>query len=181
MIELHRKLLGDRERNQTFYDALKRVIVPGQTTVADIGRILLMATGIGLVCAGMTIMTVGMTVVFVPTDLAFMGMSAEELRAMGMLDMATYTQLQAADAMRDAARNPSGGAGLTAGIGAGIGIGNIMGQALQGVVSPDLGDRGRCIVDQARDVGNLLPPDLGNVAFGGLDFVNHARVGSDDA
>ncbi len=58
--------------------------------------------------------------------------SAEELRAMGMLDMATYTQLQAADAMRDAAQNPSGGAGLTAGIGAGIGIGNIMGQALQG-------------------------------------------------
>jgi excisionase family DNA binding protein len=58
--------------------------------------------------------------------------SAEELRAMGMLDMATYTQLQAADAMRDAASNPSGGAGLTAGIGAGVGIGNLMGQALQG-------------------------------------------------
>ena len=37
--------------------------------------------------------------------------SAEELRAMGMLDMATYTQLQAADAMRDAAQNPSGGRG----------------------------------------------------------------------
>jgi len=60
--------------------------------------------------------------------------SAEELRAMGMLDMATYTQLQAADAMRDAAQNPSGGAGLTAGIGAGLGIGQIMGQALQGGV-----------------------------------------------
>ncbi len=58
--------------------------------------------------------------------------SAEELRAMGMLDMGTYTQLQAADAMRDAAQNPSGGAGLTAGIGAGMGIGNLMGQALQG-------------------------------------------------
>ena len=58
--------------------------------------------------------------------------SAEELRAMGMLDMATYTQLQAADAMRDAARNPSGGAGLTAGIGAGIGIGNVMSSALAG-------------------------------------------------
>lgn len=51
---------------------------------------------------------------------------------MGMLDMATYTQLQAADAMRDAAQNEGGGAGLTAGIGAGMGIGNIMGQALQG-------------------------------------------------
>ena len=58
--------------------------------------------------------------------------SAQELRDMGMLDMATYTQLQAADAMRDAAQNEGGGAGLTAGIGAGMGIGNIMGQALQG-------------------------------------------------
>lgn len=59
--------------------------------------------------------------------------SAEELRAMGMLDMQTYTQLQAADAMRDAAQNPSGGAGLTAGIGAGVGIGNVLGQSLQGM------------------------------------------------
>lgn len=57
--------------------------------------------------------------------------SAEELRAMGMLDMATYTQLQAADAMRDAAQNPSGGAGLTAGIGAGMGIGNVLGDSLR--------------------------------------------------
>jgi len=56
--------------------------------------------------------------------------SAEELRAMGMLDMATYTQLQAADAMRDAAQNPSGGAGLTAGIGAGMGIGNALSQSI---------------------------------------------------
>src|SRR5512141_2653221 len=60
--------------------------------------------------------------------------SAEELRAMGMLDMATYTQLQAADAMRDAANNPSGGAGLTAGIGAGMGIGNLMQQATSGAM-----------------------------------------------
>jgi len=59
--------------------------------------------------------------------------SAEELRAMGMLDMATYTQLQAADALREAAQNPSGGAGLTAGIGAGMGIGNVISQSLQGM------------------------------------------------
>ena len=59
--------------------------------------------------------------------------SAEELRAMGMLDMKTYTQLQAADAMRDAAQNPSGGAGLTAGIGAGIGVGNVLSQSLAGM------------------------------------------------
>ncbi|GAB4534536.1 MAG: hypothetical protein Fur0018_24430 [Anaerolineales bacterium] len=59
--------------------------------------------------------------------------SIEELRARGLLDLQTYTQLQAADAMRDAAQNPSGGAGLTAGIGAGMGIGNVLGQALSGV------------------------------------------------
>lgn len=52
---------------------------------------------------------------------------------MGMLDMQTYTQLQAADAMRDAAQNPSGGAGLTAGIGAGMGIGNVLSQSLSGM------------------------------------------------
>lgn len=59
--------------------------------------------------------------------------SAEELRAMGLLDMQTYTQLQAADALRDAAQNPSGGAGLTAGIGAGMGIGNVLSQSLSGM------------------------------------------------
>ena len=58
--------------------------------------------------------------------------SAEELRAMGMLDMNVYTQLQAADALRDAAQNEAGGAGLTAGIGAGVGLGQVIAQSLQG-------------------------------------------------
>lgn len=62
--------------------------------------------------------------------------SAEELRAMGMLDMQTYTQLQAADALRDAAQNPSGGAGLTAGIGAGMGVGQVISSALSGMTGP---------------------------------------------
>ena len=52
---------------------------------------------------------------------------------MGMLDTATYTQLQAADALRDAAQNPSGGAGLTAGIGAGVGLGNVISESLKGI------------------------------------------------
>jgi excisionase family DNA binding protein len=62
--------------------------------------------------------------------------SAEELRAMGMLDMQTYTQLQAADALRDAAQNPSGGAGLTAGIGAGVGVGQVIRDSLGGMTGP---------------------------------------------
>jgi len=57
--------------------------------------------------------------------------SAEELRAMGMLDISVYTQLQAADALRDAAQNESGGAGLTAGIGAGVGLGQVIANSLQ--------------------------------------------------
>jgi excisionase family DNA binding protein len=65
--------------------------------------------------------------------------SAEELRAMGMLDMQTYTQLQAADALREAARNESGGAGLTAGIGAGMGLGGVISQSLQGMTGPAAG------------------------------------------
>lgn len=36
-IELHRKLLGDAARNQAFHAALKKVIAPGKTTVADLG------------------------------------------------------------------------------------------------------------------------------------------------
>lgn len=36
-IELHRKLLGDAPRNAAFHTALKTVIQPGQTTVADLG------------------------------------------------------------------------------------------------------------------------------------------------
>jgi excisionase family DNA binding protein len=65
--------------------------------------------------------------------------SAEELRAMGMLDMQTYTQLQAADAMRDAAQNPSGGAGLTAGIGAGMGVGRVLSDSLDGMTGSGAG------------------------------------------
>lgn len=35
--ELHCKLLGDRLRNKALHDALKKAIVPGKTTISDIG------------------------------------------------------------------------------------------------------------------------------------------------
>lgn len=73
--------------------------------------------------------------------------SAQELRDMGVLDMATYTQLQAADAMREAASNPSGGAGLTAGIGAGMGIGNLMQQATSGAMQQPAGGAKAAVPD----------------------------------
>ena len=36
-IEYHRTLLADRVRNAAFHAALEKVVVPGETTVADIG------------------------------------------------------------------------------------------------------------------------------------------------
>lgn len=44
MIELQMKLLGDTARNDAFYRALKAVIKPGQSTMADIG------SGTGFLC-----------------------------------------------------------------------------------------------------------------------------------
>ena len=46
-----------------------------------LGRILLLASTFGIIAAGCTITTVGMTTVFVPQDIAYMGITPEELHA----------------------------------------------------------------------------------------------------
>ncbi len=97
--------------------------------------------------------------------------SAEELRAMGMLDMQTYTQLQAADAMRDAAQNPSGGAGLTAGIGAGMGNGNVLSQSLQGMTGQQL--VGRWLALPAHHPFSNTPPNRANFEVARDDVCSH--------
>lgn len=52
--------------------------------------------------------------------------------SMGVLgDLNRYTQMQAADALRDAAQNPSGGAGMASGMGAGMAMSQMMQQAMQ--------------------------------------------------
>jgi membrane protease subunit (stomatin/prohibitin family) len=57
--------------------------------------------------------------------------------SMGVIgDVNRYTQFQAADAMRDAAQNPSGGAGLGAGMGAGFAVGNAMAGAMSNAMNP---------------------------------------------
>jgi hypothetical protein len=48
---------------------------------AGLGRLLLLLTGFGMIAAGLTIQTIGVTRVFVPQDLAFMGLTADQLRA----------------------------------------------------------------------------------------------------
>jgi len=51
-------------------------------------------------------------------------------------DMNTYTQFQAAQAMRDAAQNPGGAAGTGVGLGAGVAMGGAMAQAMQNATKP---------------------------------------------
>ena len=51
------------------------------TTPGGRGRVLLLASSLGMIGAGLTIMTVGMTSVFVPQDLQFMDVKVEELYA----------------------------------------------------------------------------------------------------
>jgi hypothetical protein len=51
------------------------------TSASGIGRGCLLATALGLVAGGVIIMGVGVTSVFVPQDLAYMGLSADDLRA----------------------------------------------------------------------------------------------------
>lgn len=60
-----------------------------------------------------------------------------KIGAMG--GMQNFVQAQAAYAMRDAAQNPGGMAGLGAGVGAGIGVGQMMGQAMQGMFAGGFG------------------------------------------
>lgn len=55
--------------------------------------------------------------------------------SMGVIgDLNRYTQFQAADAIKDAAQNPSGGAGVGMGLGAGLAMGQQMAQSLGGAM-----------------------------------------------
>ena len=61
--------------------------------------------------------------------------------SMGVIgDVGRYAQFQAADAMRDAAQNPSGGAGTGAGLGAGFAIGNAMAGAMTDAMKQSKGE-----------------------------------------
>jgi hypothetical protein len=51
------------------------------TSCFGLGRACLLATALGLIAGGATILIVGVTSVFVPQDLAYMGLSADDLHA----------------------------------------------------------------------------------------------------
>ena len=85
--------------------------------------------------------------------------SLDELIESGLVAPDIYAQVQAAKAMRDAAQNPSGGAGLTAGIGAGMGIGDVMRQSLQSATAgAGAGSGSSAGAAAARGVPDVMTP-----------------------
>jgi hypothetical protein len=56
-------------------------VKPRWSSSFGIGRALLLMTALGMTAGGLTIMIFGMTTVFVPQDLAYMGVVADDLRA----------------------------------------------------------------------------------------------------
>lgn len=93
--------------------------------------------------------------------------------SMGVIgDVGRYAQFQAADAMRDAAQNPSGGAGTGAGLGAGFAVGNAMASAMTdamkesksstapgGVTCPKCGSQNSSEAKFCNDCGAKLDAD----------------------
>ncbi len=74
-IEYHRTLIADKVRNEAFYKALKAVIVPGKTVVADIGA------GTGLL--GLMASKLGAKEVYLFETAEVAGVAAKILKANG--------------------------------------------------------------------------------------------------
>ena len=110
---------------------LKQSAFDIQSKTADISELLVSKTQDDFEAMGLVLVD------FKVAEITPSAKSAQELRDMGLIDMQTYMQLQAADAMRDAANAPGGNlAGAGVGIGAGVGLGQMMTQAMGGATQP---------------------------------------------
>ena len=92
--------------------------------------------------------------------------------SMGVIgDVGRYTQFQAADAMRDAAQNQSGGAGTGVGLGAGFALGNQMAGAMSDAMrqSREGGGGGAAAAGAGASAG-VACPKCGNSNNAGAKF-----------
>ena len=102
-----------------------------QALTADISELMLTKTQDDFDALGLVLVD------FKVAEITPSAKTAQELRDMGLINMQMYTQLQAADAIRDAASAPGGNlAGAGVGIGAGVTLGQMMGQVVQGGMQP---------------------------------------------
>ena len=113
---------------------LKKSAFEIQSLTADISEMMLAETQDDFAAVGLTLVD------FKVSEITPSAKTAQELRDMGLIDTQMYMQLQAADAMRDAANAPGGNlAGAGVGIGAGVSMGQMMGQAFQASQQPQQG------------------------------------------
>jgi membrane protease subunit (stomatin/prohibitin family) len=93
--------------------------------------------------------------------------------SMGVIgDVGRYAQFQAADAMRDAAQNPSGGAGIGAGLGAGFAIGNQMAGQMAGAMNPQQQHQQNTQGGAATGSATIKCPKCGAANVGAGKFCN---------
>jgi membrane protease subunit (stomatin/prohibitin family) len=105
---------------------LKKSAFEIQSLTADISELMISKTQDDFAGVGLQLVD------FKVAEITPSAQSAEELRNMGLIDMQTYMQLQAADAMREAASAPGGNlAGAGVGLGAGMQMGQLFGQTMQ--------------------------------------------------
>jgi membrane protease subunit (stomatin/prohibitin family) len=110
---------------------LKKSAFEIQSLTADISELMVSKTQDDFAAMGLVLVD------FKVAEITPSGKTAQELRDMGLINVQMYSQLQAADAMRDAANAPGGNlAGAGVGIGAGVSLVQMMGQAFQGVQGP---------------------------------------------
>jgi membrane protease subunit (stomatin/prohibitin family) len=89
--------------------------------------------------------------------------------SMGVIgDVGRYAQFQAADAMRDAAQNPSGGAGTGVGLGAGFALGNAMAGAMNNAMNQSRQDSSQPA--QATQAAGVPCPQCGHQNAPGAKF-----------
>jgi membrane protease subunit (stomatin/prohibitin family) len=113
---------------------LKKSAFEIQSLTADISEMMIAQTQDDFAAVGLTLVD------FKVSEITPSAKTAQELRDMGLIDTQMYMQLQAADAMRDAANAPGGNlAGAGVGIGAGVSLGQMMGQAFQASQQPQQG------------------------------------------
>ena len=93
--------------------------------------------------------------------------------SMGVIgDVNRYTQFQAADAMRAAAENPSGGAGTGAGLGAGFAIGNAMAGAMSDTMNPQQQSQQHTQGSSSVGSATIMCPECGVANVGASKFCN---------
>src|SRR5918911_1761949 len=93
--------------------------------------------------------------------------------SMGVIgDVGRYQQFQAADAMRDAAQNPSGGAGTGAGLGAGFAIGNMMAGQMANGLKPQQQHQQNTQGGSSTGSATIKCPKCGAASTGAAKFCN---------